>query len=102
MPPARPGPNLQVLDANVGRMLLPQAEEALWVLDKPKMQATLEEARRLAFTAPDIEKIAELLALPEDKCAESTRCPPQPWPRPQPQHQPPALTQPQPQPWPSR
>ena len=38
---------------------MPQAEEALWVLDKPKMQATLEEARRLAFTAPDIEKIAE-------------------------------------------
>lgn len=34
-----------VLDANVGKLLLPQAEEALWVLDKTKMAATLEEAR---------------------------------------------------------
>ena len=59
----------------MGRMLLPQAEEALWVLDKPKMQATLEEARRLAFTAPDIEKIAELLALPEDKCRSPSPAP---------------------------
>ena len=73
-----------MLDANVGRMLLPQAEEALWVLDKPKMQATLEEARRLAFAAPDIEKIAELLALPEDKCAESTRKKRSPGPAPTP------------------
>ena len=73
-----------MLDANVGRMLLPQAEEALWVLDKPKMQATLEEARRLAFTAPDIEKIAELLALPEDKCAANTRKKRSPGPAPTP------------------
>ena len=73
-----------MLDANVGRMLLPQAEEALWVLDKPKMQATLEEARRLAFTAPDIEKIAELLALPEDKCAENMRKKRSPGPAPTP------------------
>ena len=65
-------------------MLLPQAEEALWVLDKPKMQATLEEARRLAFTAPDIEKIAELLALPEDKCAENMRKKRSPGPAPTP------------------
>ena len=69
-----------MLNANANKMLLPQAEEALWVLDKPKMKATLEEARRLAFTAPDIEKLAELLSLPEDKRVSScsARTPTQP------------------------
>ena len=71
---------LQVLNANAGKSLLPQAEEALWVLDKPKMAATLEEARRLAFTAPDIERLAELLSLPEDKCAQLPAQELQPWP----------------------
>jgi hypothetical protein len=75
---------LQVLNANAHKMLLPQAEEALWVLDKPKMRATLEEARRLAFTAPDIEKLAELLSLPEDKCVELQRKSSNPDPNPDP------------------
>jgi hypothetical protein len=50
----------------VCKRLNPQAEEALWVLDKARMTATLEEAKRLAFSSAEIEKIAELLALPEE------------------------------------
>ena len=65
----RPDPPPQaraLLDANVCKRLNPQAEEALWVLDKARMTATLEEAKRLAFSSSEIEKIAELLALPEE------------------------------------
>jgi len=58
------------LDKHAARRLNPQAEEALWVLDKAKMNLTLSEARRLAYSSPDIEKITELLALPEDKFVE--------------------------------
>ena len=54
------------MDKHAAKKLGPQAEEALWVLDKAKMQVTLEEARRLVFTSADIEKIAELLAMPEE------------------------------------
>jgi len=60
----------ELLDRNAARRLGPEAEEALWVLDKGRMEAVAAESERLHFCNPEIEHIRVLLALPEEKFVE--------------------------------
>ena len=53
------------LDKAAGMRLEPLAEEALFDLHKPKIVSVVEQADEATYTSPAIDKLRELLALPE-------------------------------------
>ena len=59
-----------IVDANAAARLGPMAEEALWLLDKQKMEYVKAEAVRVAFTNKEVSEILHLLSLPEEKLVE--------------------------------
>ena len=60
----------KVVDANASAAITPVAEEALWVLDRGKMEQAAGDAKKVGFDSEEVKKLNELLAMPEDKFVE--------------------------------
>ena len=60
----------KIVDANAAARLTPQAEEALWLLDKKRMQEVVAEADRVKWSNADLDDIRYHLTLPEEKLVE--------------------------------
>ena len=60
----------KIVDANAAARLTPMAEEALWLLDKSKMEYVRDEAKRVGFVNAEIGEISAHLSLPEEKLVE--------------------------------
>ena len=50
----------------MARKLNPEAAEATWLLDKARLLAVRDEARRLKYSSPEIAKVEELMAKDEE------------------------------------
>jgi len=60
----------QIVDANAAARLTPLAEEALWLLDKSRMEYVRDEAARVGFSNAEVKEVTHLLSLPEEKLVE--------------------------------
>ena len=47
----------KIVDANAAARLLPLAEEALWQLDKAKMEYVRDEAGRVAYRSAEVNEV---------------------------------------------